>query len=108
MALASYNVGFGHLEDARIITQHQGASPDKWLEVKDRLPLLTQKKWHQKTKHGYARGHEPVSYVENVRNYYDLMLWMTEENQTEKSVMAVKEPEPKLEQTTLSVINAAI
>lgn len=106
MALASYNVGYGHLEDARIITQDQGASPDKWLEVKTRLPLLTQKKWHKKTKHGYARGHEPVSYVENIRNYYDLMLWMTEENQTEKSVMAVKEPEPV--QTSLTVINSAI
>lgn len=107
MALASYNVGFGHLEDARIITQNQGANPDKWLDVKARLPLLSQKQWYSKTRHGYARGHEPVRYVENIRNYYDLMLWMTEENQTEKNVMAVKEKEPP-ESTPVSVINPAI
>ncbi len=108
MALASYNVGFGHLEDARIITQQQGASPDKWLEVKARLPLLSQRHWYQRTKHGYARGHEPVRYVENIRNYYDLILWMTKENQTEKTVMPTKKQQPQHQPTTLSVINAAI
>ncbi|PCI68423.1 MAG: membrane-bound lytic murein transglycosylase MltF [Piscirickettsiaceae bacterium] len=73
MALASYNIGFGHLEDARILTQQQGADPDKWIDVKERLPLLTQKKWYKKTKHGYARGKEPVTYVENVRQYVELL-----------------------------------
>jgi membrane-bound lytic murein transglycosylase F len=69
MALASYNIGLGHLEDARILTQKQGANPDKWIDVKQRLPLLAKKKWYKKTKHGYARGNEPVTYVENVRQY---------------------------------------
>jgi len=73
MALASYNIGFGHLEDARILTQQQDGDPDKWVDVKERLPLLTQKKWYTKTKHGYARGNEPVSYIENVRQYYSLL-----------------------------------
>ena len=27
MALAAYNVGLGHLEDARVITQQQGGEP---------------------------------------------------------------------------------
>ena len=40
MALAAYNIGFGHLEDARILTQQQGGDPDKWIDVKQRLPLL--------------------------------------------------------------------
>src|SRR5690606_3661040 len=69
-ALAAYNVGFGHLEDARILTQGQGGNPDRWMDVRERLPLLSQKKWYRQTKYGYARGHEPVIYVENIRSYY--------------------------------------
>lgn len=75
-ALASYNVGFGHLNDARIITQQQGGDPDRWVDVKTRLPLLQQKKYYKKTKYGYARGREPVDYVENIRRYYDTLTWL--------------------------------
>lgn len=75
MALASYNVGYGHLEDARKITVIRGGDPDKWLDVKKSLPLLSRKKWYKKTKYGYARGAEPVKYVENIRKYYDLLVW---------------------------------
>ncbi len=75
-ALASYNVGFGHLNDARIITQQQGGDPDRWVEVKTRLPLLQQKKYYKNTKYGYARGKEPVHYVENIRRYYDTLTWL--------------------------------
>ena len=75
-ALASYNVGFGHLNDARIITQQQGGDPDRWVEVKTRLPLLQQKKYYKKTKYGYARGKEPVHYVENIRRYYNTLTWL--------------------------------
>ncbi|MBA1149190.1 membrane-bound lytic murein transglycosylase MltF [Ectothiorhodospiraceae bacterium WFHF3C12] len=77
-ALAAYNVGLGHLEDARIITETQDANPDSWLEVKKRLPLLSQKKYYQHTQHGKARGWEPVRYVENVRRYYELLKRITE------------------------------
>jgi len=75
MALAAYNVGLGHLEDARVLTQREGGNPDKWVDVRKSLPLLTQKKWYKQTKYGYARGHEPVLYVKNIRNYYDLLIW---------------------------------
>jgi len=88
-ALASYNVGFGHLEDARILTQSRKGNPDKWLDVKKSLPLLSKKKWYERTRHGYARGKEPVHYVENIRSYYDLLVWLTEENQIEKNVMSL-------------------
>jgi membrane-bound lytic murein transglycosylase F len=94
-ALASYNVGFGHLEDARILTQKRKGNPDKWLDVKQALPLLSQKKWYQQTRHGYARGKEPVRYVENIRSYYDLLVWLTEENQIEKEVMALEPEQPE-------------
>lgn len=75
-ALASYNVGFGHLEDARILTESAGKNPDRWMDVKEFLPLLSQKEWYSKTKYGYARGHEPVAYVQNIRRYYDVLAWM--------------------------------
>ncbi|UCE77502.1 MAG: membrane-bound lytic murein transglycosylase MltF [Gammaproteobacteria bacterium] len=78
MALAAYNVGFGHLEDARILAQGAGANPDRWVDVKKYLPLLSQKKWYKKTRYGYARGREPVRYVENIRSYYDILVWMTD------------------------------
>ncbi|TQV75537.1 membrane-bound lytic murein transglycosylase MltF [Aliikangiella marina] len=80
-ALAGYNVGWGHVEDARIITQKQGGNPDSWADVKERLPLLQKKRWYKKTKHGYARGNEPVQYVTNIRRYYDVLVWQDEEQQ---------------------------
>jgi membrane-bound lytic murein transglycosylase F len=74
-ALAAYNVGMGHVEDARIITQQHGKDPDKWADVKEFLPLLQKQQWYEKTKYGYARGKEPVRYVQNVRYYYNLLTW---------------------------------
>jgi len=76
MALAAYNIGMGHLEDARVLTQKQGGNPDVWEEVSERLELLTQEQWHQQTRYGYARGFEARKYVENVRAYYDILIWM--------------------------------
>tara|TARA_R110002095_G_scaffold27830_1_gene27788 strand:- start:1098 stop:2513 length:1416 start_codon:yes stop_codon:yes gene_type:complete len=70
MALASYNIGLGHLEDARVLTQQQGSDPDKWVDVRQHLPLLEEKTWYQKTKYGRARGQESVVYVRNVRKYF--------------------------------------
>ncbi|MBR9866678.1 MAG: membrane-bound lytic murein transglycosylase MltF [Oceanospirillales bacterium] len=74
-SLASYNIGYGHLEDARVLTARAGRDPDKWSNVKEFLPLLTQKEYYQTVRHGYARGYEPVLYVKNIRNYYDLLDW---------------------------------
>ena len=80
LALAAYNVGFGHLEDARKLTQKLGGDPDKWVDVKKTLPLLSQKKYYSQTQFGYARGQEPVTYVENIRSYYDLLVWTDEQD----------------------------
>lgn len=77
LAIAAYNVGFGHLEDARIITEIQGGDPDSWQEVRERLPLLSEPKWFERVSRGYARGREPMVYVDNVRRYYDILRWMT-------------------------------
>jgi membrane-bound lytic murein transglycosylase F len=91
-ALASYNVGFGHVNDARILAQRLGKNPDKWVNIKEKLPLLTQKKWYSQTKHGYARGKEPVIYVTNIRSYLDLLVWDTNnKKRNETGVMTVIE-----------------
>lgn len=74
-ALAAYNVGFGHLEDARVITEKRDGDPNSWYDVKQSLPLLTQKKWYEKTRFGYARGYEPVQYVQNIRHYHNVLVW---------------------------------
>lgn len=74
-ALAAYNVGSGHLQDARKLTDDMGFDPDNWLDVMEHLPLLEQKKYYEKLKYGKARGREPVKYVQNIRRYYDLLRW---------------------------------
>jgi membrane-bound lytic murein transglycosylase F len=76
MTLAAYNVGIGHLEDARILTQIHGKNPDSWNDVREHLPLLTQSKWYTRVKRGYARGWEPVRYVDNIRSYIDILDWV--------------------------------
>ena len=50
--------------------------PSRWVDVRASLPLLTQPRWYQKTKHGYARGHEAETYVGNVRTYYDMLVYL--------------------------------
>lgn len=77
-ALAAYNVGTGHLEDARTLAKKDGLNPNKWLDVKKMLPRLAQKQWYSKTRYGYARGGEPVHFVANIRRYYDILTWVTQ------------------------------
>ena len=104
-ALASYNIGFGHLNDARIITQQQGGDPDRWVEVKTRLPLLQQKKYYKKTKYGYARGEEPVKYVENIRRYYDTLSWL-DDKAKEQAALILEQQRKKIAAEGLSQSNA--
>ncbi len=77
MGLAAYNIGIGHLFDARTLTRELGGNPNHWLDVRNTLPLLTQERWYMRTKHGYARGYETVAYVGNVRTYFDMLSWIT-------------------------------
>lgn len=73
-ALASYNVGYGHMMDARRLTKAQGGDPNSWADVKERLPLLRQKRFYSQTRYGYARGDEARNYVENIRRYYQSII----------------------------------
>jgi len=74
LALASYNVGYGHLEDARIMTQRHGLNADTWVDVKKTLPLLTRSDYYITVKRGFARGGEAVILTENIRNYFDILV----------------------------------
>ena len=85
MALAAYNVGFNHIKDVRMIVEWQGGDPDSWIDISGALPLKAQKKWYSKLPYGYARGWEPVLYVNNIRAYYNILLWLTEQEETEEA-----------------------
>ncbi len=83
MALAAYNVGFNHIKDARTIINQKGGDPDTWIDMSEALPLLAQRKWYSQLPHGYARGWEPVLYVNNIRAYYNILKWLTEKEEAE-------------------------
>jgi membrane-bound lytic murein transglycosylase F len=69
LAMAAYNIGIGHLEDARIITQMRKKNPDRWADVRANLPRLSDPHWHSKVKRGYANGRETVQFVERVAQF---------------------------------------
>jgi len=93
MALAAYNVGFYHLKDAMMITEWQGGDPNTWIDVKKALPLKAQRKWYSRVPYGYARGWEPVLYVDNVRRYYNILQWLTADEEPLESETPDEDPE---------------
>lgn len=72
-AFAAYNVGMGHLYDARRLARRKGLDPDSWPALRQTLPLLSQREYYSTVRYGYARGHEPVQYVRNIRRYRALL-----------------------------------
>ncbi|MDH3949321.1 MAG: membrane-bound lytic murein transglycosylase MltF, partial [Gammaproteobacteria bacterium] len=73
MALAAYNIGYGHLMDARELAKRLDKNPDSWSELAEVLPLLSRKQYYKTLKYGYARGYEPVTYVQRIRDYQDIL-----------------------------------
>ncbi len=72
-ALAAYNVGLGHILDARTLARKMRLNPSVWSDLKQTLPLLSQKRYYKTLKHGYARGSEPVRYVDSIYNFRDIL-----------------------------------
>jgi membrane-bound lytic murein transglycosylase F len=72
-ALTAYNIGMGHLNDARTLAGELGLDSDKWQDFKGVLPLLEQKKYYKSLKYGFSRGSEPVVYVQRIRNYQNIL-----------------------------------
>ena len=83
-ALAAYNVGMGHIQDARELAVRLGLDENVWSDLKKVLPLLAQKRYYQTLKHGYARGSEPVKYVESIYNYKVILDNYFDENDNPK------------------------
>jgi membrane-bound lytic murein transglycosylase F len=73
VALAAYNIGLAHLEDARVLAQKRKLNPDVWADLKKTLPLLAKPEYAKQAKHGFAHGGAPVVFVENIRAYYDIL-----------------------------------
>jgi membrane-bound lytic murein transglycosylase F len=73
LTLAAYNIGMGHLNDARMLAQRLGKNPDRWSDLTSVFPLLSRKKYYKTLKHGYARGRESVAYVQHIRDYHDIL-----------------------------------
>src|SRR5699024_9536767 len=74
MALAAYNIGMGHLHDARALTERLGLDPNNWFDLQQALPKLSQPQYYRTLRFGYARGGEPVQYLARIRNYEDILL----------------------------------
>ncbi len=73
LALASYNIGYGHVRDAQKIAQQMGLPTQQWESVKQTLPLLRERRYYRDTRYGYARGTEPIRYVNRIFTYYDIL-----------------------------------
>jgi membrane-bound lytic murein transglycosylase F len=71
-ALAAYNVGFGHVEDAQRLAQERGLDATRWFgHVEQAMLLLEKPVFYQRARHGYCRGSEPVRYVSEIQARYD-------------------------------------
>ena len=92
-ALAAYNMGYGHMLDARNLTKAQQGNPDSWVDVKQRLPMLSQRRYYAQTAYGYARGQEAYNYVENIRRYQASLVGYLEEREKKAAQQAALEAE---------------
>ena len=102
-ALAAYNMGYAHMLDARALTAKQKGNPDSWADVKQRLPLLSQKPWYSKLTYGYARGHEAYTYVENIRKYQiSLVGYLQEKEKKATDEMAIAQAYPAVSSDELN------
>jgi len=73
MALAAYNIGYAHVEDARVLAKRLGLNPDSWADIKKTLVLLKNPDYFTTLKYGYASGGAPVIFVESVRSYQRIL-----------------------------------
>ena len=85
-ALAAYNIGMGHIYDAQTLAKKIGLNQNVWNDLKIVLPLLSQKKYYKNLHYGYARGQEPVKYVEAIYDYRNILENSIEDMKKEKEL----------------------
>jgi membrane-bound lytic murein transglycosylase F len=73
IALAAYNIGQGHIWDARNLARRKDLDPNRWSALEKTLPLLSYAKYYRYSKYGYCRGIQPVTYVKQILIYYDIL-----------------------------------
>ncbi len=73
IALAAYNIGQGHIQDAQRLAVAKKLDPNSWEALAKTLPLLRYRKYYKKAKYGYCRGTEPVRYIKQIMIYYDIL-----------------------------------
>jgi membrane-bound lytic murein transglycosylase F len=96
-ALACYNIGYGHLMDARRITKMRKQNPNSWTDVKNNLPLLHERRWYKYTRYGYSRGREAQHYVNNIRQYLSTLTWYVQQEEALKKKTAEQAEKLRLE-----------
>jgi len=106
-ALAAYNIGLGHLLDARRIAKMRNQNPDSWADMKENLPLLHQRKWYKKTRYGYSRGREALHYVNSIRQYLETLTWQIQEREKARKLKEEAEAAKKAEAERLAAEAAA-
>ncbi len=84
-ALAAYNLGLGHVNDAFQLGRNQNKNPYNWLEMKPILLQLSKSQYYKTTKYGYARGWEALKYVQNIRQYYDILVFLDSKDENKKN-----------------------
>lgn len=78
-ALAAYNCGMGHVDDARRLAKKRGLNPNRWFDnVAKAMLLLEKPRFYRHARYGYARGSEPFRYVSEIQTRYDNYVALTE------------------------------
>src|SRR5699024_10085258 len=106
-ALAAYNLGLGHVLDARRLLKRAGRNPNLWVNLRDALGWLEEKRHLDKTRFGYAPGKQAVTYVSNVRAYYDILTWMGKKKRQAAPAVA-DPPDPKNRRAPLFIPSPAL
>ena len=93
--LAAYNVGLGHVQDARRLAEKHGDDPGKWDHVAYWLIRKSKRAVYNDpvVKYGFARGTEPVNYVAAILDRWaNYKLFVTDVQNPERSEGSMVEP----------------
>jgi membrane-bound lytic murein transglycosylase MltF len=92
LILASYNLGSGHVDDVISLLTSDNIDINIWNNLRKYLLKLNKKKFYKKMKYGYARGWEAVQYIENVKQYYDIISFLEEKDKKLKDNITIEVP----------------